>query len=986
MPNGVESPNQRGVVERGHVTFNAARLGDEDDDAESFSARDGTTTGTAGEPTGVVAALKVFMFDDLRHPHDLMADTQRKIVIAWGLPLSLLPIAFLLYMCIEMSLGTGVTAGTVTAAIAMLALALTWIPVNMYVRMKRRLPEALVDVWLASTLVCVLVLAISLVEYPIAITAFFLAALVFLCDTPRKPLLLIGCLVVYLLAAVNHAITGLGRDTTFGAIPNAYWSTAQERFVFQASTLIIGAVVAASLQMQANERSRNALAEVAAARFARRVADQLICFNTDAAIDELRALRVQAYTDDGAYVRTVAPSSRLAAAAGARKPTGKTANAQQQQQQQQQQKGPTLLGEVVSPNASVTSIPENLRFATTVDSIDMSADGSSRQTESMTPTHREATDNGAQSTHHTKTATARVEDDDEAADGEEATTLVSVDHRLIESFELLINHFEMFRPFLPVWLLSTAQHQGDMMAGAHMREATDADMASIDESLNRSESNSASNTPRRSSPRGHHNSSGVYRVDSTRRNGSSSLAPPRSPLAQRLSTHSTGSNDGMSGYRAKAARIAVAWIDFTRAQVPDPQHPALQDALCHFVDAVHEAADNTYGAVHAFVGDSILATWNTGRPCAQVECKAARFMAAVRDATLMHDGLAISATGIAMTGDSFVQLAGASGRQLALTAWFTPWRLALRQLAAFSRIAGGLLLDETTHAAANFTVESRVVDYVTVSKTIGGGFASNRASPTPVPLGPRFSFGYVSSDAPLALHRPSQLSMPPDSASSRTLPVFEVLRDLNNNHTRERKTLAMAASASVLERPEEWMYTLAQSEKESTAAMREALAFAQDGKFSVARDVLEAALRKEAQQRAASHSPISQLSSFGAPSDDTPRQGAGRGKTLFPGALPKNGSGQMRRIPSGQVGAQTPPMAPHPVPPSTLGPTGSGGKDNAGGGGGSGGNARGIHLASSTLPPSTPPLARRLLHKLETFAAMDNASWATFPEDMTKHV
>ena len=91
---------------------------------------------------------------------------------------------------------------------------------------------------------------------------------------------------------------------------------------------------------------------------------------------------------------------------------------------------------------------------------------------------------------------------------------------------------------------------------------------------------------------------------------------------------------------------------------------ALSAAAGHdFVDRIHALSTATGGAVHGFVGDTVVLSWNAASRSVQPDVKAARFLARLR-ADPGHR--AVSAWGCAAYGSLRVQLAGSSGHQHAL--------------------------------------------------------------------------------------------------------------------------------------------------------------------------------------------------------------------------------------------------------------------------------------------------------------------------------
>jgi hypothetical protein len=910
-------PSRKESVLRAAPKFAQATLGDGEESSKSESANGATN---------LLSKVNRVMFLDLRSPQDGIKDRLRKIVVSWGLPLTLLPLAFFVYLCAEAMQTADSKTGVIVSAVAMLVFIGTWCSVNVYTRLTRRLPEVVMDIWLFMTMLGVLLLAISLAEYPTPQIAFFLAALAFLCDTRRLPWQLIVCAAIYSMTALSQAFAGLSRqpEIHMPIIHGAYWATLNERIAYQISTIGVALIIAAMLYMQNQERASVSVAEAAAARLSKAVTDELIRFDTEAAVTQLKILKIQNYDGAGAYIK---PESLI--------PSSLTAMASNANFSSAARRGGVDAGNVNPAAGSPVSSVQRQNSAPFSSSV-----GSDHQTGS----NRNSTPGSGPASPPSGVM----------PDRKDPAYTVEVDGRLIESFELLIDHLERFRPHLPNWLLSAAAHQGNQMADGHMRQDAyleDPDLL-IDESLDEEPSlnvDSIDNTPRmqsqRSSSTGGGGSSPKALNFGFAKRGTVGLVTnvsmpggmisPRG-LSHRLSQHSSHSGDMY--FRIRNARISVAWMDFSRMIPADSSQLGTNlDAVCALVDGVHDAAETTYAAIHTFVGDSILASWNTARVGAQVECKCARFLAAVRDIVSSLDG-AMKVTGAAMTGDAQVQMGGLANKQHALCVSFHSWRRAFRQLSAFSRIVGAILIDDTTFASASYTVEARMVDYVTVSKDAIPFASSTIATPTPMPLHPvKPVFGAALGDAPLTLCRvPSNHQMAITNASfgnqplsassgpSRTMAVYEVLRDLSNL-AKDKTNNGIVLGT----KPEEWMYTLQKSERKTTVAMKEAIDLAKQDKFMLARDLLEAALRL------ADATP-----KFGQRDNDSEFSSPGSSLSGFPQTL------AMRRGQSGH----------------------------------------GIMDACNTLPIHVGSTQKRLLKKLEVFASAEGKTWAMFPEDLTPFI
>jgi hypothetical protein len=230
-----------------------------------------------------------FLFLDLREAGDDFDTVLKKIVVSFGMPLVVFPIAFAIYMASEVA-RSGVSAGAVTTLVIMFVFPLLWIPSFIFVRVTKETPPWLMDTWLIVTTVACGVLALCLIEYPIAILAFFLAALAILCHTPRLWFELALSAVVYGIAALNSAfLTGTTPEVTLLALPVPYRGSLLERVAYQTTGFVIGLIIIAALMMQMREHVRQIESARDAADMSREVAQQLQRYDTEAVQHTLEA-------------------------------------------------------------------------------------------------------------------------------------------------------------------------------------------------------------------------------------------------------------------------------------------------------------------------------------------------------------------------------------------------------------------------------------------------------------------------------------------------------------------------------------------------------------------------------------------------------------------------------------------------------------------------------------------------------------------------
>ena len=122
-------------------------------------------------------------------------------------------------------------------------------------------------------------------------------------------------------------------------------------------------------------------------------------------------------------------------------------------------------------------------------------------------------------------------------------------------------------------------------------------------------------------------------------------------------------------------------------------------AMTPFVDRVHAVAQETFGAVHSFIADTVYLTWNAGR-------RTAAFLSRLRENV---GDPSVTVSGVAASGIGRYQMAGGALQAvLVRVAWFP----LLRKLHTIAKTHGALLLDQKTNKTAKFHMKTQCVDCV----------------------------------------------------------------------------------------------------------------------------------------------------------------------------------------------------------------------------------------------------------------------------------
>ena len=129
-------------------------------------------------------------------------------------------------------------------------------------------------------------------------------------------------------------------------------------------------------------------------------------------------------------------------------------------------------------------------------------------------------------------------------------------------------------------------------------------------------------------------------------------------------------------------------------------------AMTPFVDRVHAVAQETFGAVHSFIADTVHLTWNAGRRVCQHETKAAAFLCHLRENV---GDPSVTVSGVVVSGIGRFQKAGGTLQAvLVRVAWFP----LLHKLHTIAKTHRALLLDQKANDTAKFHMKTQCVDCV----------------------------------------------------------------------------------------------------------------------------------------------------------------------------------------------------------------------------------------------------------------------------------
>jgi hypothetical protein len=175
---------------------------------------------------------------------------------------------------------------------------------------------------------------------------------------------------------------------------------------------------------------------------------------------------------------------------------------------------------------------------------------------------------------------------DAGSDVDDGSSAASVDPELLATFETIIDNLRRYRPHLPNWVVEKSD----------VDQRDEAAIVADD---------IVSDTENACSPRVLGSDAGVPPL-------SSAILQPVAVLPALVSGESM------------KTRVVLARVAFRLGRNSSDIH----SAVCHaFVDSVYKIASETSTAVHGFIGDRLIATWNATSVILRPEVAAARFLA-----------------------------------------------------------------------------------------------------------------------------------------------------------------------------------------------------------------------------------------------------------------------------------------------------------------------------------------------------------------------
>ena len=303
---------------------------------------------------------------------------------------------------------------------------------------------------------------------------------------------------------------------------------------------------------------------------------------------------------------------------------------------------------------------------------------------------------------------------------------MAVDEELVTTFRVLTVNLDKFRPHIPNWLMDQVKEDdAERQAGAEReieqlltnrsgdpfgRPSSEDERSIVMSDVGRAISSVGSDADSRidfgKSPRTPHTPGGIR--------------PSPRKFGQVPSTGSADSGAAKDGHHVVNTQFlapgvlcsrpgAMVRVNFRALHTGASRssNAEVTDALHALVDGAHDLAHSSKAALHGFVGDELVVTWNAASRAVQPEAKAMRFLWRLRAMLSRSAGDVLSVTGAGMVGPLQVLLAG-QGRTQALTV-STRWQSSLDALYRAAQEAGTVLVDRAMHSAASYACRARLV-------------------------------------------------------------------------------------------------------------------------------------------------------------------------------------------------------------------------------------------------------------------------------------
>lgn len=284
--------------------------------------------------------------------------------------------------------------------------------------------------------------------------------------------------------------------------------------------------------------------------------------------------------------------------------------------------------------------------------------------------------------------------------------------------------------------------------------------------------------------------------------------------------------------------------------------PQLTDQYRHrmnrFVELCHSLAKETQGALHSFINDEILISWNATNSVAQPEVKACKFLRSLQvavedenrgllgqesfgcplDATALRN-IKISAAVITQQAACFLAGTGFTQAFLMHNPQWAHWLPHVQQVAQEGHCYT-ILVDKATMAGAKYSFRMRAYEALRVRTTCQGGYAAGRSPST-----------FAVLDAEQQNFAPTSNSAEDVTDPTRVVELFELLGDRSEPVTDDhgdRLKDQQSLPAAVDNNDNEWMYQLERFGKDPNEAVNEAFQSCLEGRWREALQKLDGLL------------------------------------------------------------------------------------------------------------------------------------------------
>ena len=289
-----------------------------------------------------------------------------------------------------------------------------------------------------------------------------------------------------------------------------------------------------------------------------------------------------------------------------------------------------------------------------------------------------------------------------------------VDPELLREFRALRDNLDLYKPFLPNYVFHQEDKAEDKLegsgSGSHGHTPSSLER-SFDRSHRRSVSGGVTGVE---TPEVLDLDDGSLSEGSISKDSDSDLGGPSSmSFLHRFAGSSTAQNvlrtRLATTMQAFTKKISLSLVDCrmlfgSERLAKGPE--AVEVDLTRFVDSIYQAAQQTKGAVHSFVGDTVQVTWNAVSRVAQPEVSAAKFLCRVINAA---GGSGCCIGGVAFSGAAqCINVSSCTKTKAQLV--HAPWMGGVYGGLSLARRYQTAIIDGNTQLQTHFDVHTRGVD------------------------------------------------------------------------------------------------------------------------------------------------------------------------------------------------------------------------------------------------------------------------------------